>query len=136
MGTRVRVIEVRASGKGVLVGLFWYTPYYVRTYLRVYCIILMLFELRVATINVRKAWERAKVSLQSVDESCRIDLSELSRMPLEVEMESMDNGRKLGNRGGEVRAWRSGFLVLEGILLFGVSCHQTHVGLRTRPLVP
>lgn len=55
-----------------------------------------------------QAWERAKVSLESVDESCPIDLSELSRMPLEVEKESMDTARRLRNDGGEVRVKRSG----------------------------
>lgn len=43
------------------------------------------------------------MSLQSVDDECRVDLSELSREPLEVDMASMDNGRKLKNRGDEVR---------------------------------
>lgn len=51
----------------------------------------------------RKSWERAKVGLQRVDGECRIDLSELSQMPLEVDMNDMDHGRTLKNRGGEVR---------------------------------
>lgn len=46
------------------------------------------------------------MSLQSVHDECRIDLSELSGYPLEVEMESMDHGRRLKNRGTEVRAER------------------------------
>lgn len=43
------------------------------------------------------------MKLKSVGGECRVDLSELSRDPLEVDMESMDNGRRLKNRGGEVR---------------------------------
>eukprot|EP00903_Cladosiphon_okamuranus_P015919 g14704.t1 len=54
-----------------------------------------------AMYRILQAWERAKVSLQSVNDECRVDLSELSREPLEVEMSSMDNGRRLKNRGGE-----------------------------------
>lgn len=53
---------------------------------------------------IRKAWERAKVSLKRVDDECRVDLSELSRDPLEVDMGSMDNGRRLRNKGEKVRA--------------------------------
>eukprot|EP00752_Nemacystus_decipiens_P005430 g4921.t1 len=62
---------------------------------------LKVFFASSAMYRILQAWERAKVSLRSVKEDCRIDLSELSRMPLEVEMESMDNGRRLKNRGGE-----------------------------------
>lgn len=51
----------------------------------------------------QQAWERAKVGLQSVNDECRVDLSELSREPLEVEMQSMDEGRRLKNKGREVR---------------------------------
>lgn len=54
-------------------------------------------------ISARQAWERAKVGLQSVEDECLVDLAELSREPLEVEMASMDNGRRLKNHGGEVR---------------------------------
>lgn len=61
-----------------------------------------------------KSWERAKISLRNVNESCRIDLSELSHMPLEVEMASMDEGRGMKNRGGQVR--RRGRSVLHGSL--------------------
>lgn len=61
--------------------------------------------------GMQQAWERAKVSLQSVDDDCRIDLSELSSEPLEVEMESMDDGRRLKNKGGEVRVKSFGLLL-------------------------
>lgn len=50
-----------------------------------------------------KSWERAKIGLKSIRGDCRIDLSELSQMPLEVEMDDMDRGRTMKNRGGEVR---------------------------------
>lgn len=52
--------------------------------------------------TTKKSWERAKISLKSVDASCRIDLSELSRMPLEVEMDDMNRGRTQKNTGEEV----------------------------------
>ncbi|CAM9721061.1 unnamed protein product [Pylaiella littoralis] len=51
--------------------------------------------------RILQSWERAKVGLQRVDGECRIDLSELSQMPLEVGMNDMDHGRTLKNRGGE-----------------------------------
>lgn len=57
-------------------------------------------------ISARQAWERAKVGLQSVEDECLVDLAELSREPLEVEMASMDNGRRLKNHGEEVRFLR------------------------------
>ncbi|CAM9559388.1 unnamed protein product, partial [Ectocarpus sp. 8 AP-2014] len=53
-----------------------------------------------ASYRINQAWERAKISLRSVDHDCRIDLSELSREPLEVTTEEMDEGRGLKNRGG------------------------------------
>ncbi|CAM9720781.1 unnamed protein product [Pylaiella littoralis] len=54
-----------------------------------------------AMYRILQSWERAKISLKSVDASCRIDLSELSRMPLEVEMDDMDRGRTQKNTGEE-----------------------------------
>lgn len=67
------------------------------------------------SLPVRKAWERAKVGLQNVEDECLVDLAELSREPLEVDMASMDDGRRLKNQGGEVRkrmaSCRHGFMV-------------------------
>lgn len=53
--------------------------------------------------HLLKAWERAKVSLQSVDDECRVHLGELSQEPLEVDLASMDEGRRLKNTEEEVR---------------------------------
>eukprot|EP00752_Nemacystus_decipiens_P007641 g6830.t1 len=54
-----------------------------------------------AMYRILQAWERAKVRLPSVDADLRVDLSELSSEPLEVEMASMDNGRKQRNKAAE-----------------------------------
>ncbi|CAB1102322.1 unnamed protein product [Ectocarpus sp. CCAP 1310/34] len=53
-----------------------------------------------ASYRINQAWERAKIGLRSLDHDCRIDLSELSREPLEVTKDEMDEGRRLKNIGG------------------------------------
>eukprot|EP00752_Nemacystus_decipiens_P005431 g4922.t1 len=80
---------------------------------------LEIFFASSAMYRILQSWERAKVSLQSVNDECRVDLSELSREPLEVEMEGMDNGRRLKNRGGEelVGGYGTWDLVLRPALL-------------------
>ncbi|CAM9486618.1 unnamed protein product, partial [Scytosiphon promiscuus] len=54
-----------------------------------------------AMYRISQSWERAKVGLRSIKHGCRVDLSELSNLPLEVTMEAMDRGRNLKNTGGE-----------------------------------
>lgn len=55
-----------------------------------------------STQTLRKGWERAKVGLESVDESCNIDLSAMAE-GLGVDKKSMDDARKMRNRREQVR---------------------------------
>ena len=72
--------------------------------------------------DMPQAWERAKVGLRRVDDDCRIDLSELSSEPLEVEMENMDDVRRLKNRGGQVRVQMVG--LFEGCFAASWHCSE------------
>lgn len=50
-----------------------------------------------------KDWEEVKVGLKSVNESCRIDLSEMMKALRVSQPETaMDNARRGTNRGGKV----------------------------------
>lgn len=55
-------------------------------------------------IEKLKDWERAKVNMRSVNDSCRVDISELSSSVLEIDMAALDNARGKMNADGVVRA--------------------------------
>ena len=53
--------------------------------------------------RILKAWERAKTNMRSVNDNCRVDISELQSSVLEVDMEALDNARTEINADGKVR---------------------------------